>query len=127
MGRGERGFLHHEATTASADTTLADAHPRYFRVDSPVQLGSSGGLFMDGTGAVIGVVATRLNRAVALRETGALPKNVTYAVRSSVLAALIDAVPGVRERVLEADTGVCPQSEIARRALAAVGTVSVFH
>jgi len=49
---------------------------RYFQIGAPVQPGNLGGALMDEHGNVVGIVSAKLNAAVALASSGALPENV---------------------------------------------------
>ena len=46
-------------------------------------------------GNVIGIVSGKLNAAAALAASGALPENVNYAVKSSLLLSFLESVPVV--------------------------------
>jgi S1-C subfamily serine protease len=67
--------------------------PRFFQISVPVQPGNSGGALVDERGNVVGVVSAKLDAAVALAVTGALPENVNYAVKSSFLLSFLESVP----------------------------------
>jgi len=67
--------------------------PRYFQISVPVQPGNSGGPLVNARGQVVGVVTMRLGDMRALRVSGALPQNVNYAVKSSLLPAFLEGVP----------------------------------
>jgi S1-C subfamily serine protease len=69
--------------------------PRHFQISVPVQPGSSGGPLVDRYGNVIGMVALRLDDIGTLKSTGSLPQNVNYAIKSSLLTVLTDAVPEI--------------------------------
>ncbi len=56
---------------------------RFFQVDIPVQLGNSGGPLINQRGEVIGIVTATLDEFVALAQSGSLPQNVNYAVKST--------------------------------------------
>lgn len=63
-----------------------------YQISVPVQSGNSGGPLVDGRGQVVGVVAAKLNAAKVYRETGDLPQNVSYAVKSIHLHQLLQSV-----------------------------------
>jgi len=67
--------------------------PRHFQISVPVQPGNSGGPLVDLRGNVIGVVSMRMGDIRALKLTGALPQNVNYAIKSSVLNKFVQALP----------------------------------
>ena len=77
--------------------------PRHFQISVPVQPGNSGGPLVDLNGNVVGIVSMRLGDLRALRVTGALPQNVNYAIKSSVLSTLLQAVPETGSKLKSAE------------------------
>ena len=73
--------------------------PRHFQISVPVQPGNSGGPLVDLEGNVVGIVSMRLGDLRALKLTGALPQNVNYAIKSSVLSRLLETVPETGSRL----------------------------
>jgi S1-C subfamily serine protease len=67
--------------------------PRHFQISVPVQPGNSGGPLVDLNGNVVGVVSMRMGDLRALKYTGALPQNVNYAIKASVLSNLVSCIP----------------------------------
>jgi len=67
--------------------------PRHFQISVPVQPGNSGGPLVDLSGNVVGIVSMRMGDLRALKFTGALPQNVNYAIKSSVLNGLLKSIP----------------------------------
>ncbi len=63
---------------------------RLLQVTAPVQPGNSGGPLLDGESNVIGVVTGTLNGLVLAIATGALPQNVNFAVKTSVVRNFLD-------------------------------------
>ncbi len=69
--------------------------PRLFQISVPVQAGNSGGPLADSYGNVVGIVSMKLNPITSLAETGAMPENVNYAVKSSYALSLLESIPEV--------------------------------
>lgn len=64
---------------------------RMIQITAPVQPGNSGGPLLDQTGAVMGVVSSKLDVLRTAELTGDLPQNVNFAIRASTLRAFLDA------------------------------------
>lgn len=62
---------------------------RFFQIDVPVQPGNSGSPLVDKRGRVVGIVTATLDQLTTLRESGSLPQNVNYAVKTSYLMPLL--------------------------------------
>lgn len=62
---------------------------RYFQIDVPIQPGNSGGPLITDDGQIVGIVTASLNQINVLKETGALPQNVNYAVKSEYIQPLL--------------------------------------
>jgi S1-C subfamily serine protease len=62
---------------------------RLVQIDVPVQPGNSGGPLINRRGEAIGVVTATLSQLVALRESGALPQNVNFAVKIDYILPLL--------------------------------------
>jgi len=78
----------------------ANNDSRVFQVSAPVQTGNSGGPLVSMEGNVIGVVASKLDAAAIARQTGDIPQNVNYAIKSQYLQDLLERAgatePGLR-------------------------------
>jgi S1-C subfamily serine protease len=74
-------------------------NPRYFQISAPVQPGNSGGPLLDHSGNVVGVVAMSLNDLTLLKNTGAIPQNVNYAVKSAQLMKFLGSVPELKNQL----------------------------
>ena len=92
---GLQGFAPKLAKGEIASLSGAGDDPRYFQISVPVQPGNSGGALVDERGNVIGIVSAKLDAAAALAASGALPENVNYAVKSSLLLSFLESVPDV--------------------------------
>lgn len=88
---------------------------RYLQITVPIQPGNSGGPLATMDGQVVGVVTAKLNAAKVIEETGSIPENVNFAVKSSELAPLLRglALPpsrpakGRAEAIARAQAAVC--------------------
>jgi S1-C subfamily serine protease len=101
---GLQGFAPKLARGEIAALSGAQDDPRYFQISVPVQPGNSGGALVDERGNVVGVVSAKLNMAAALATSGALPENVNYAVKSSLLLSFLESVPEVAAKLKEPRT-----------------------
>ena len=57
------------------------------------------GALVDERGNVIGIVSAKLDAGAALAASGALPENVNYAVKSSLLLSFLESVPAVSAKL----------------------------
>ena len=73
--------------------------PRHFQISVPVQPGNSGEALVDAHGNVVGIVAAKLSARAALDATGALPENVNYAVKSSLLLSFLESAPDLASKL----------------------------
>jgi S1-C subfamily serine protease len=87
-----------------ASLSGAGDDPRYFHISVPVQPGNSGGALVDERGNVIGIVSAKLDAGAALAASGALPENVNYAVKSSLLLSFLESVPDVDAKLKAPNT-----------------------
>jgi serine protease Do len=79
-------------------------NPRYFQISVPVQPGNSGGALVDESGSVVGVVTARLDDVATYQTSGALPQNVNYAVKGSLVREFLNTVPGLAGKLKPACT-----------------------
>ncbi len=101
---GLQGFAPKLAKGEIASLSGAGDDPRYFQISAPVQPGNSGGALVDERGNVIGIVSAKLDAGAALAASGALPENVNYAVKSSLLLSFLESVPAVSARLKAPNT-----------------------
>ena len=79
----------------------ANNDPRVFQVSAPVQTGNSGGPLVNMEGNVVGVVASKLDAAAVARQTGDIPQNVNYAIKSQYLLELLERAGAAEPRLRE--------------------------
>ena len=101
---GLQGFAPKLAKGEIASLSGASDDPRYFQISVPVQPGNSGGALVDERGSVVGVVSAKLSPRAALATRGALPENVNYAVKSSLLLSFLESVPEVVPKLKDPST-----------------------
>jgi S1-C subfamily serine protease len=124
-----QGFSPKLAKGEIASLSGAGDDPRYFQISVPVQPGNSGGALVDERGNVIGIVSAKLDAAVALAASGALPENVNYAVKSSLLLSFLESVPEVDSKSKETkslQTATPPFEDVVRSAQDAAVLVLVY-
>ena len=87
----------------------ANNDPRVFQVSAPVQPGNSGGPLVTMEGNVVGVVASKLDAQAIARQTGDIPQNVNYAIKSQhlqdLLARAAQTEPRLRDGLLAPRAG----------------------
>ena len=76
----------------NATTGMGD-DPRFLQISVPVQSGNSGGPLLDLNGSVYGVVTSKLSAIQMFQETGDLPQNVNYAIKSIYIKPLLMSLP----------------------------------
>lgn len=82
------------AVTTGSLTALAgmSGDSRQLQISAPVQPGNSGGPVLDDSGRVIGVTTAVLNSlAVAVASGGAMPQNVNFAIKTTIVRAFLEA------------------------------------
>jgi S1-C subfamily serine protease len=100
--------------------------PRYFQISVPVQPGNSGGALVDERGNVIGIVSAKLDAGAALAASGALPENVNYAVKSSLLLSFLESVPDVDAKLKAPNTADEKFEDVVKSAQDAAVLVLVY-
>lgn len=73
--------------------------PRVFQISAPVQSGNSGGPLVTDDGNVVGIVVSKLSAKTMFNETGDLPQNVNYAVKSNYLSEMVSTISGIEGKL----------------------------
>ncbi len=123
---GLQGFAPKLAKGEIASLSGASDDPRYFQISVPVQPGNSGGALVDEHGNVVGIVSAKLSARAALAESGALPENVNYAVKSSFLLGFLESVPDVANKIKAPGTADRKFEEVVKSAQDAAVLVLVY-
>ena len=123
---GLQGFSPKLAKGEIASLSGAQDDPRYFQISVPVQPGNSGGALVDEHGNVVGIVSAKLDASVALAASGALPENVNYAVKSSLLLSFLESVPDVANKLKEPVTADRKFEDVVKSAQQAAVLVLVY-
>jgi S1-C subfamily serine protease len=76
--------------TISALSGLGNDSTR-LQFTAPIQPGNSGGALVDRTGALVGIVASKLSDAEALKGGGFVPQGVNFAIRKEIAIAFLQA------------------------------------
>lgn len=74
--------------------------PRVFQISTPVQAGNSGGPLVTNEGNIIGIVVAKLSASTMFKETGDIPQNVNYAVKSNYLSEVIASIPELDQKLI---------------------------
>jgi S1-C subfamily serine protease len=121
-----QGFSPKLAKGEIASLSGAGDDPRYFQISVPVQPGNSGGALVDERGNVIGIVSAKLDASTALAMSGALPENVNYAVKSSLLLSFLESVPDVANKLKAPNTADEKFEDVVKSAQDAAVLVLVY-
>jgi TPR repeat protein len=123
---GLQGFAPKLAKGEIAALSGAKDDPRCFQISVPVQPGNSGGALVDERGNVVAVVSAKLSAAAAVATSGALPENVNYAVKSSLLLSFLESVPEVSAKLKEPNTKDCKFEDVVKSAEKAAVLVLIY-
>ena len=93
--------------TVTTGTVAALSGPRddrrLIQITAPVQPGNSGGPLLGPSGAVVGVVASKLNAITVAEAMGDIPQNINFAISSGTLQSFLNAT-GVPFEMNNVDT-----------------------
>ena len=100
---------------------------RKFQISVPIQPGNSGGPLVDEYGNVVGVVVQQLNALKLLKETGRIPQNVNYAVKSSFANSFLQSLPKVVNKLKDPNPHTKPRkrSDVIKEVQAATRLILV--
>jgi S1-C subfamily serine protease len=104
VGFPDSGLQSFSPKTARGDIAApsgATTDSRYLQIRLSVQPGNAGGALVDGHGNVVGVVVAGLGTNTMAATPTALPENVNYAVRSSLLGRFLESVPDLAGKLKE--------------------------
>jgi S1-C subfamily serine protease len=59
-----------------------DSNPTYFQISAPIQPGNSGGPIFNEKFQLIGITSSKLSDMYTLQQTGTLPQNVNFGIKS---------------------------------------------
>ncbi|RAU22687.1 hypothetical protein CU669_08420 [Paramagnetospirillum kuznetsovii] len=78
--------------TAGTISALAgiNGDARHYQLTAPVQKGNSGGPLVDISGNVVGIVSSKLNAMKIANQTGDIPQNVNFAIKSDLARKFLE-------------------------------------
>jgi TPR repeat protein len=100
--------------------------PRLFQISTAVQPGNSGGPLLDSDGQVVGLVVAKLDEIATAKETGSLPQNVNYALKSSFVLSFLESLPELNGKLLEPKKAGLPRTQIVEKTSKAVVMVLCY-
>jgi S1-C subfamily serine protease len=109
---GERPVLT-EGSISSLSGLKGD--PRLFQISVPIQPGNSGGPLFNDRGDVVGITVASLNAAQMLKQTGAVPQNVNFAVKIHFAKMMLNLIPNA-EHLFAQDSPDMRSASLAQQA-----------
>jgi len=100
--------------------------PRLFQISAAIQPGNSGGPLLDGDGQVVGVVVSKLDEIAMAKETGSLPQNVNYALKSSFVLSFLESLPELNGKLAEPKKEELSRTQVVEKAGKAVVMVVCY-
>ena len=81
-----------QVTTGNVSSLIGPGDDtRSLQFTAPTQSGNSGGPLLDGDGAVVGVVSSKLNVVRVHEMTGDIPQNVNFALKAALARSFLEA------------------------------------
>lgn len=81
-----------QVTTGNVSSLIGPGDDtRSLQFTAPTQAGNSGGPLLDGHGAVVGVVSSKLNAVRVHEMTGDVPQNVNFAIKGLLARGFLEA------------------------------------
>jgi serine protease Do len=105
---GLLGGLNVTRGAVSSLTGLA-GNELHMQITAPVQPGNSGGPVVAESGAVVGVVVSKLDAVVLSEAIGDIPQNVNFAIRGEI-AKLFLSINGVQAQLSRASDPIGPEA-----------------
>jgi hypothetical protein len=100
--------------------------PRLFQISAAVQPGNSGGPLLDTDGQVVGLVVSKLDEIATAKETGSLPQNVNYALKSSFVLSFLESLPELNGRLLQGKKEGLSRTQVVEKSSKAVVMVLCY-
>jgi TPR repeat protein len=100
--------------------------PRLFQISVQVQPGNSGGPLLDTDGQVVGLVVFKLDEIVTAQETGSLPQNVNYALKSSFVLSFLESLPELNSKLLQEKKTGLSRTQVVEKSSKAVVMVLCY-
>jgi TPR repeat protein/S1-C subfamily serine protease len=100
--------------------------PRMFQISTAVQPGNSGGPLLNEEGQVIGLVVAKLDEIATAKETGSLPQNVNYALKSSFVLSFLESLPELNGKLLEPKKSGLTRTQVVEKTSKAVVMVLCY-
>lgn len=63
---------------------------RFIQITAPIQPGNSGGPLFDLSGNIVGVVDATLNALLMAKQTGSIPQNINFAIKTSTVREFLN-------------------------------------
>jgi S1-C subfamily serine protease len=81
-----------QVTTGNVSSLIGPGDDtRSLQFTAPIQVGNSGGPLLDASGAVVGVVSSKLNVLRIHEMTGDVPQNVNFAIKAALARGFLEA------------------------------------